>query len=184
MGSQEVPFWTGDDAASNTVILPALKALSAYTRPRPPLPGRWIQAKSDGTVDCWGYNGDGQLGMGNTTDRNTPATIPALAGVTAIGVGAYHGCAVKDDGTVDCWGYNKDGQAGDGTTSANRTSPVAVVGLTGAKSVAGGSYTNCAVQASGNTQCWGSNWWGRLGDGTGTNRSTPVEVAYPNPIVR
>lgn len=141
-------------------------------------------AKSDGTVDCWGYNGDGQLGMGNTTDRNTPATIPALAGVTAIGVGAYHGCAVKDDGTVDCWGYNKDGQAGDGTTSANRTSPVAVVGLTGAKSVAGGSYTNCAVQASGNTQCWGSNWWGRLGDGTGTNRSTPVEVAYPNPIVR
>ncbi|CCM65722.1 S-layer homology domain-containing protein [Candidatus Microthrix parvicella] len=141
-------------------------------------------AKSDGTVDCWGYNGDGQLGLGNTTDRNTPATIPALAGVTTIGVGAYHGCAVKAGGTVACWGYNKDGQAGDGTTSVNRKSPVDVVGLTGAKSVAGGSYTNCAVKASGATLCWGLNWHGRLGDGTGTTRTTPVQVAYPNPIVR
>lgn len=46
MYSQKVPFWTGDDAASNTVILPALKALSAYARPRRPLPGRCIQAYS------------------------------------------------------------------------------------------------------------------------------------------
>ena len=45
MYSQKVPFWTEDDAASNTVILPAIKALSAYTSPRQPLPGRWIQAK-------------------------------------------------------------------------------------------------------------------------------------------
>ena len=48
MYSQKVPFWTGDDAASNTVILPALKALSAYTSPRRPLPGRWIRAKVSG----------------------------------------------------------------------------------------------------------------------------------------
>ena len=173
----------GDGTNTNRSTPVAVSNLSGVTA----VDSGWLHtcaSKSDGTVDCWGYNGDGQLGMGNTTDRNTPATIPALAGVTAIGVGAYHNCAVKDGGTVACWGYNKDGQAGDGTTSATRSSPVEVIGLTGAKSVAGGSYTNCAVKASGATLCWGSNWWGRLGDGTGTNRSTPVQVKYPNPIVR
>ena len=29
----------------------------------------------DGSVSCWGRNGDGQLGDGTTTDRNTPTTI-------------------------------------------------------------------------------------------------------------
>jgi len=29
----------------------------------------------DGFVSCWGYNGNGQLGDGTTTERNTPTAI-------------------------------------------------------------------------------------------------------------
>ncbi|MBL0203941.1 MAG: hypothetical protein IPQ14_06330 [Candidatus Microthrix sp.] len=46
-----------------------------------------------------------------TPPTQHPGDHSGSGGVTTIGVGAYHGCAVKAGGTVACWGYNKDGQA-------------------------------------------------------------------------
>jgi alpha-tubulin suppressor-like RCC1 family protein len=43
--------------------------------------------------------------------------------------------------------------------------------------VAGGSAHSLAVKADGNVWAWGSNAYGQLGDGTTTDRLSPVAVA-------
>ena len=82
--------------------------------------------ETDGTVACWGLNGNGQLGDGTTTDRASPTAVPGLSDVAEIALGSAHSCARKTDGTVACWGANIYGQLGDGTTT-DRLSPTAVL---------------------------------------------------------
>jgi len=38
----------------------------------------------DGTVRCWGYNGQGQLGNGTTNDRTIPVPVPGLTGAVEL----------------------------------------------------------------------------------------------------
>ena len=133
---------------------------------------------SDGAMRCWGWNPFGGLGDGTTTDRLTPVTVVGLEGtVVAEATGAYHSCAVTSSGAVQCWGGNQYGQLGDGTTT-QRLTPVAVSGLgSGVVAVAAGFYHTCALTTVGAVQCWGANFTGRLGDGTTTQRLTPVQVS-------
>ncbi|MDC1420370.1 protein kinase, partial [Euryarchaeota archaeon] len=73
----------------------------------------------------WGYNGNGRLGDGTNTDRNTPTQTSSLGTdrtAVAITVGYYHTCAILDDGYVSCWGNNNYGRLGDGTY-ADRNAP-------------------------------------------------------------
>lgn len=87
-----------------------------------------IALKSDGTAWLWGYNSNGQLGDGTTTNRTAPVQVSGLTGATAIAAGVSHSAALKNDGTVWAWGKNTDGQLGDGTTTQS-TTPVQVSGL-------------------------------------------------------
>ena len=63
--------------------------------------------------------------------------------MTAIGTGRDHGLAVLGDGTVRSWGGNAFGQLGDDTT--NRTTPVAVSGLTEVSAVTAGRACSTAL---------------------------------------
>ncbi len=131
--------------------------------------------KSGGTLWCWGNNLYGQLGLGDTTSRNSPQQV---SGVTASDVACapYHTCAVRTNGSVSCWGYNQQGMLGDGTTT-QRTSPITITSFTGVSKVSLGIYHSCALKTNGSAWCWGSNGTGSLGDGTTTNRLTPVAVS-------
>ena len=133
-----------------------------------------------GSVACWGWNSEGQLGNGTTTTdpTPTPTEVSGLeSGVAAIAAGHYHTCALTTGGGVLCWGYNFDGQIGDDTNESKST-PTAVIGLeSGVVAVSAGGYHTCALTTGGGVLCWGLNSFGALGDGTTTQRSTPAAVS-------
>jgi alpha-tubulin suppressor-like RCC1 family protein len=98
------------------------------------------------------------------------------ADVPSITAGWYHTCILTDGGEVKCWGNNAAGQIGDGTFD-ERHNPTNVIGLPkNISSIVSGASHNCAITPGGGLKCWGANDWGRLGDGTTTYRSTPVDV--------
>jgi alpha-tubulin suppressor-like RCC1 family protein len=132
---------------------------------------------ADGAVQCWGRNDDGQLGNGTRTNSSVPTTVAGIA-PAALAPGAEHSCVVFPDGTIRCWGDNNFGQLGndspDGMTATTPSNPVAGINTTVAAT--SGAVHTCALLQGGAVRCWGMGADGRLGDGTTTDRFTPVNV--------
>lgn len=87
---------------------------------------------STGGALCWGTSFNGDLGDGTGHQAEIPVQVAGLtSGVTEIGSGYHHNCAILSSGGVMCWGFNINGQLGNGNTDDQLT-PVAVVGVGGA----------------------------------------------------
>lgn len=136
---------------------------------------------SHGAVRCWGNNGSGQLGNGQTADSNTPVQVQGLdSGVISVSAsgekwGNYgYACALLSDKTIKCWGHHP-ANIGNGTTFS--LTPVSFTGLTGVLQISTGRGHSCALLESKNVVCWGGNGSGQLGDGSGNNSATPVQVS-------
>jgi alpha-tubulin suppressor-like RCC1 family protein len=140
---------------------------------------------------CWGWNENGQLGDGTTTNRTThvlvqpPASVPARFAFTSVSPGLRHSCGIGNDTKAYCWGGGGFARSlGDGTT-AQRSAPVPVLNPTGAPagftftSVLAGHKHSCGMGSDGKVYCWGDNSHGDLGDGTNTHRTIPVPVVNP-----
>ena len=153
-----------------------------------------IALRSDGTVLSWGRNLYGQLGDNTTVQKTAPVQVLGPGGVgmlnniVAIAAGSYFSLAVRADGTVWAWGYNLSGQLGDNTL-VNKSVPVQVLGFGGAGvlnniyTVAAGSLHGIALRSDGTVWSWGNNTNGQLGDGSTTNRSTPVQASGMTDII-
>ena len=146
-----------------------------------------------GGVKCWGWNQMGQLGdgtAGDGTDKSTPVDVSGLSsGVTAITAGGAHTCALTTVGGVKCWGSNGAGQLGNDTggNGTDKSTPVDVVEKYqfflpqfGAQQVSAGSQHACILTNVGGVKCWGANYSGQLGDGTGFPKAYAVNTAGLN----
>jgi len=79
---------------------------------------------TDGQLYVWGYDGYGQLGLGDThPNRYAPTAVPNMTNVTAIAAGYYHSLAVANC-QVLAWGINANGELGVGFTSPYYPQPI------------------------------------------------------------
>jgi alpha-tubulin suppressor-like RCC1 family protein len=148
----------------------------------------------NGQLKCWGTNGVGQLGLGDTANRgSTPASmgngLPAVALGTnrtiysglgsVISAASTHVCAVLDNKQVKCWGSGANGKLGLGDTTNRGDGPdemgdnLPPVNLgTGklALQVSTGQFHSCARLSTGEVKCWGDNSVGALGLGDTVTR--------------
>lgn len=65
---------------------------------------------SNGEVFAWGYNGEGQLGIGDYYDRSWPVHVEGIKGAISISAGFLHSAAATESKVVYCWGSNPDGR--------------------------------------------------------------------------
>lgn len=84
-----------------------------------------VALKSDGTLWTWGANRNGQLGIGNTFNRNIPTQISELQ-FTEISSKWSHSLAKAVDGSIYAWGENYTGAVGNGTRE-NRLTPTKII---------------------------------------------------------
>ncbi|MBI0071735.1 InlB B-repeat-containing protein [Bifidobacterium sp. W8112] len=155
-----------------------------------------LAVDSDGNAYAWGNNQYGQLGDGTTSYRTTPVMVgnpdretypdlPQDFTYVQVSAGQYHSLALGSDGNTYAWGRNDYGQLGDGTTTERHT-PVRINKPEGTPAdftyvqVSAGWYHSLALGSDGNAYAWGYNGNGQLGNGTGTQRNTPVRVKTPD----
>ena len=142
-----------------------------------------------------GLGSDGQLGQGNTTNSTNYVKVKGVGGsgflenIVDFKLGPGNGFVIACDSSGKCyaWGNNSDGQLGQGNTTVSYT-PLQVKGVGGTGfleniiNVSCGHYHSLACDSSGNAYAWGDNYYnssatqGQLGDGTTTNKTTPIRV--------
>ena len=122
----------------------------------------------------WGRN-IFAIGDNTGTDRSTPVTtLAGGANWKQVAAGYLVTIAIKTDGTLWTWGRNNLGQLGTNNTTDRSTPVTTFAGGTNWKQVSGGRGTSVAIKTDGTLWTWGDNSYGKLGDNTATNRSTPV----------
>jgi alpha-tubulin suppressor-like RCC1 family protein len=128
-----------------------------------------------GGMQCWGFDSDGQLGDGSTSDSFLPVAVNALAtGASSVSAGGAHTCAITGAAALQCWGYGLYGQIGDNSTG-DCVAPTAVsLAAHGALAVAAGGEHSCAIDSAGAAWCWGEDQSGQLGDNGSVDSATPV----------
>jgi len=147
----------------------------------------------EGRLWAWGWNGHGRLGIGASAQQNRPILVSLggliaggipVASFTSVAAGGSHTLALDQEGRLWAWGHGWFGQLGiGGTANQNRPIFVPFAGLTAGgipvasfTSVAAGASHTLALDQEGRLWTWGENGFGRLGDGTTTNRERPVRI--------
>lgn len=132
--------------------------------------------KQNGTLWCWGFNEDGELGLGNRDEVLVPTQVGTDTDWSSVSGGDLHTCTLKQNGTLWCWGDNGHGELGDSTTDA-RTSPTQVGKDSDWAGVTAGRDQTCGFKRDGTGTCWGSNETHALGNVHASDaQTTPLEI--------
>lgn len=115
---------------------------------------------TDNRAYCWGYNAEGYLGDGTTTNRAAPVAVVGGLRFRQITTGAEFTCGVTTDFRAYCWGFGGRGELGTGGTDEHQFRHVEA----GFAHACGLSYPDNRVY------CCGANTDGQPGIG---NRTGP-----------
>jgi alpha-tubulin suppressor-like RCC1 family protein len=134
--------------------------------------------KTNNTLWTWGLNSSGQLGTNSTVSTSAPVReISSSTNWCSVSLGGAHTAALKGDLTLWTWGGNTCGQLGNSTV-VSRSSPIREISSSSNWcAVSAECLTTGAIKTLGTLWMWGRNNCGALGDGTTTDRSSPVQEA-------
>lgn len=183
-------YWSGQYAAatlstvqtaptlasgSNGVTVIALLTTDGGTKWR-----GWVEATIPGgftgALYAWGYNGQGQLGQGNTVNTSSPVQVGALLNWSAISAEGQGVLAVKTDGTLWGWGQNIFGRLGLNSTT-NFSSPIQVGSSTDWSIPSLGANAGFAIKTTGTLWALGGTGSaGTLGLNDTIARSSPTQI--------
>ena len=104
-----------------------------------------LVTQTNGTLWSWGYNPNGEIGTGNTTNYSSPVQIGSLTTWNRVSKGWFWSMATTKSNALYSWGYNVSGQLGHGNTTA-LSSPVQVGSLTTWLEMAGGGDQGLALK--------------------------------------
>ncbi len=148
---------------------------------------------------CWGYNGDGSLGVGYTEDNplaragDWPSATWGYR-IAQLACGAKHTCLLLNSHDLRCVGRNEYAQLGLGrmaplgTTAPPNSAPPIDFGTDSsglavyATLFATGAYHNCALLNTGQVRCWGMNLQGQLGLGYASVEPTGYVGGSPETV--
>lgn len=141
--------------------------------------------KTDGTLWSWGYNGNGELGIGTvaSTGSGFGDGVPIQVGSDTDWAGYYRGgrhmFAIKNDGTLWAAGLNENGVLGLGFFGAPEPSLVQVGNDNDWKEACTGRAFlgySMGLKTDGTLWAWGSNIHGERGDSDSADVATPTQI--------
>jgi alpha-tubulin suppressor-like RCC1 family protein len=131
--------------------------------------------RDTGALYCWGFGGQGQLGLGVIANYLEPQEV--MPGTTFTAVAAFeHTCAITTGGALYCWGKNDAAQAGTPRATPEVLSPLRVGADTDWSAIAAGRRHTCGLRGTA-LYCFGENAEGQLG------RGAPSAIADPVPAL-
>jgi alpha-tubulin suppressor-like RCC1 family protein len=151
-----------------------------------------------GEMYCWGDNGNGQIGQGNTTTGDScpnaqgrPCYLsPTLVkgGLTFASINAHQStrCGVTEDGKLYCWGNPEFRQVGIPDGSNYPSAPVQIEPNWSRVAIA--AHASCGIDKDGKPYCWGISELGVLGAAPAkpecdlTSPSNPACSPTPTPV--
>jgi alpha-tubulin suppressor-like RCC1 family protein len=170
---------TGDGTTTTPKTTPAATSYATAVRSIGAGDYHGLMVNYFGNALAWGQDSLGQLGNDATlADSLSAVSCSGVNTAIAVGGGRYFSLALLADGTLRSWGDDAQGQLGNDASFTASGVPVTVSLPIGVRitAIAVGGYHGLALCSDGRVLAWGLNGSGQLGDGTTTNRPTPVYV--------
>jgi hypothetical protein len=132
---------------------------------------------NDASVSCWGDNGFGNLGDGDSDSSGqlTTSTLTTGERAIAVNVDSDASCALLVNGAVKCWGDGAVGITAFGTALDVNT-PTLVPELISVTQLSLSELHGCALAGQGDLWCWGSNTRQQRGT-DGASISVPTQLS-------
>ena len=133
--------------------------------------------KNDSTLWGCGNNGDGQLGLGDSSNRNTFTQVTTNGDdIKQVYCSFNHTLILENDGTLWSTGFNYYGELGLGDTTNRTTFTQVTTNTDNIKKIYCGENHTFILKNDGTLWGCGRNEYGQLGLGDTTNRTTFTQI--------
>ena len=138
-----------------------------------------ITLSNDGKVHSFGYNGEGQLGLGHNDVVSFPTPIPNLPKINMISCGGRFAVCVDEEGFIWTFGKNEYGQLGIGNTTDFNV-PQKIPDIPPVLSVSCGCSFTLIITTNSDLWSFGYNSFGQLCHGDKKGRTKPKKTSFSN----